>query len=274
VEWLTSPFELAFQQRAVIGGSLAAISLAVVGTWVVIRGMAFLGDALAHGVVPGVALAVLIGIHPLLGASIAAAVMLIGVDIVHRQTRLAEDAGIGLLFVGMLAAGVILISPTAEHDHELAEILFGDALGVSGGDLFGLAAIAVVTLVMTLVLYRPFLSLAFNERKARILGLGPRRAHTIMLLLIMAAIVGSFQTVGTLLVFGLLIGPPATASLLVRRVPSMMITAAAIGVASVVVGLIISYHADTPAAATMALIPIVLFFVMLGTRRGVRHGSA
>ena len=266
MDWLIQPFELAFQQRALIGGSLAAIALAVVGTWVVIRGMSFLGDALVHGVIPGIALAILLDFNVLVGAAGAAAVMLIGINLVHRQTAFSEDTGIGLLFVGMLALGVILISRTASYTGSLTTILFGDALGVTERDIVTLGVVAGVTLLVSVLLYRAFLVLSFNEDKAQLLGLRPRMAHIIMLILITVAIVGSFQTVGTLLVFGLLIGPPATAALLVRRVPAIMALAALIGVLSVAAGLIVSYHADTAGSATMALISILLFFVVLTTK--------
>jgi ABC-type Mn2+/Zn2+ transport system permease subunit len=267
MDWLTAPFELAFQQRALIGGALAAIALAVVGTWVVIRGMTFLGDALVHGVIPGIALAILLGFNMMIGALLAALVMILGINLVHHQTTFAEDTGIGLLFVGMLGTGVILISRTDSYTGSLTGILFGDALGVSRGDVWMLTAIALLAVVATALLYRPFLVLSFNDHKARLLGMRPRLAHAALLGLIMVTIVGSFQTVGTLLVFGLLVGPPATAALLVRRVPYMMVTAAAIGVLSVAMGLVISYHTNTSGSATMAVVPIVLFFVVLTIRR-------
>jgi manganese/iron transport system permease protein len=266
MEWLLAPFELAFQQRALLGGSLAAIALAVVGTWVVLRGMTFLGDALVHGVIPGIALAILFDFNVLLGAGVAALVMIFGINLVHRQTTFSEDTGIGLLFVGMLALGVILISSTASYAGSLTTILFGDALGVSPNDLIVLGVVATIALITTVLAYRPFLVLAFNEQKAQILGLRPRLAHGLMLLLITLTIVGSFQTVGTLLVFGLLVGPPATAALLVRRVPAVMATAVLIGVFSVASGLIVSYYLNTSGSATMALVPIILFFIVLAAR--------
>jgi len=274
MEWLIEPFELGFQQRALLGGSLAAIALALVGTWVVIRGMTFLGDALVHGVIPGIALAVLLDFNVLVGAAIAAVVMIAGINLVHRQTTFSEDTGIGLLFVGMLGLGVILISRTASYTGSLTGILFGDALGVTTEDLAVLAAVALITLVVSALLYRPFLVLAFNEQKAELFGLHPRTANIALLALITVSIVGSFQTVGTLLVFGLLVGPPATAALLVRTVPAMMATAAAIGVASVVIGLIISFHANTSGSATMAVVPIVLFFVVLTAKSLPRRRQA
>lgn len=263
MEWLTEPFELAFQQRALIGGSLAAIGLALVGTWVVVRGMSFLGDALVHGVIPGIALAVLFDFNVLVGAVLAAVVMLAGINLVHRQTAFSEDTGIGLLFVGMLGFGVILISRTPSYTGSLTTILFGDALGVTTGDIAVLAVVLGVILLASALLYRPFLVLSFNEQKAEMFGFRPRLAHGALLGLITLGIVGSFQTVGTLLVLGLLIGPPATAALLVKRVPYMMATAALIGVFSVAAGLIISFHANTAGSATMAVVPVVLFFLVL-----------
>lgn len=276
MQWLIEPFELAFQQRALFGGALAAIALAVIGTWVIIRGMTFLGDALVHGVIPGIALAVLFDFNVLLGAALAAIVMIGGINLVHRQTSFAEDTGIGLLFVGMLALGVILISRTPSFAGSLTTILFGDALGLTTTDLVTAGVVAAIVVVGSAALYRPFLVLAFNEQKAQLLGMRPGAAHTALLVLVTLSIVGSSQTVGTLLVFGLLVGPPATAALLVRRVPAMMVTSAAIGVLSVAIGLIVSFYADTSGSATMAITPVVIFFIVLaitGLRKSRRAAA-
>ena len=263
MEWLIEPFELATHQRALIGGVFAAIALALVGTWVVIRGMTFLGDALAHGIIPGIGIAILFDFNVVVGALVAAGVMLFGIGLVHRQTTFSEDTSIGLLFVGMLSLGIILIAQTGSDEHDVTEILFGEALGMTTGDIVMLSVLLIVVVAASLILYRPFLVLSFNEQKASLLGMRPRMAHGALLVLITVAIVGSFQTVGTLLVFGMLVGPPATASLIVRRVPPIMVVASLIGVLSVVAGLIVSYHLGTPASATIALTPIVLFFIAL-----------
>ena len=273
MEWLTEPFELAFQQRAMIGGALAAVSGSVVGTWVVIRGMSFLGDALIHGVIPGIALAILLDFNVFIGAALAAVVMIGGINLVHRQTVFSEDTGIGLLFVGMLGLGVIFISRTPSYGGSLASILFGDTLGVTTSDILVLAVVTVVVTLTSVALYRGFLTLSFNEQKAQLLGLRPGFTNAALLALITMAIVGSFRTVGTLLALGLLVGPPATAALLVRRVPAMMVASAAIGVLSVAAGLVISFHANTSGSATMAVFPVVLFFVVLAgsnLRAGLR----
>lgn len=242
------------------------MALALVGTWVVIRGMTFLGDALVHGVIPGIALAVIFEFNVLVGAALAALVMIAGINLVHRQTTFSEDTGIGLLFVGMLALGVILLSTTASYAGSLNTILFGDVLGVSRTDLRVLSIVAGFSILVTVLLHRPFLVLSFNEQKARLLGMRPRLAHFVMLAAMTVVIVGSFRTVGTLLVFGFLVGPPATAALLVRKVPSIMFLATAIGAFSVVLGLILSFHISTAGSATMALIPILLFFIVLTLR--------
>ncbi|MFP5332805.1 MAG: zinc ABC transporter permease AztB [Acidimicrobiia bacterium] len=272
IDWLVEPFALGFQQRALLGAALAAVATGVVGTWVVIRGMTFLGDALVHGVIPGIALAVVLDIPVVLGAAVAAGVMIGGINLVHRQGSFSEDTGIGLLFVGMLALGVIIVSRTPSYSGSLTTILFGDVLGVTASDVSFVAGVAVASIVVSVLFYRHFLVLSFNQQKAQLFGLRPGVAHALLLALMTLAIVGSSQTVGTLLVFGLLVGPPATAALLVRRVPTMMATAALIGVGSVAIGLVISYHANVAGSAAMALVPIVLFFCVLGFRQLVPRG--
>lgn len=263
VDWLLDPFQFEFMQRALLAGALAAVTCAVVGTWVVLRGLAFMGDALAHGVLPGIALAFLWGFDITLGALVSAAIMVAGINLVNRRARLSEDTGIGLLFVGMLALGVIIISRARTFTTDLTGFLFGNVLGVTAGDIRLQAGAAALAVGACVVLYRPFLALAFNDDKAALLGLRPRLANIVLLGLVAVAVVSSFRSVGTLLVFGLLIAPPATASLLVRRVPTMMVTASAIGVASVTGGLILSYHYDTAAGATMAGLAVLVFFVVL-----------
>jgi ABC-type Mn2+/Zn2+ transport system permease subunit len=233
----------------------------------VLRGMSFFGDAFVHGIVPGIAAAVVFDINPLLGAAAAALVMVLAIELVNRQTVLSEDTSIGLLFVGMLALGVIIISRLDSYSGSLTTILFGDALGVTTQDLITQGILAVVVISSTSLFYRPLLALSFNADKAQLWGLNPGRAHIALLILIAAAVIGSFQSVGTLLVFGLLVGPPATAALVSRTVPRMMFTAAFIAVFSVWIGLTLSYHLNTAGSATMAIVPVVLFFIVLTVTR-------
>lgn len=281
IEWLTDPFALGFQQRALLGGIIAGLMSSVVGTWLVLRGMSFFGDAFVHGIVPGIAAAVVFNFNPILGAVIAAVVMVAGIELVHRQTALQEDTGIGLLFVGMLGLGVVIISRSDSYSGTLTSILFGDALGVAWEDILAQAALAVVVIALSIVLYRPLLALAFDRNKAESLGMNPGRTHSLLLALIAAAVIGSYQSVGTLLVLGLLVGPPATAALVARTVPMMMGLAALISVVSVWLGLLLSYHLGTAGSATMAIVPVVFFFLTLTVtvlqrriRRRVRRSSA
>jgi len=277
IGWFSEAFSPEFMQRALLAGLLASAACAVVGTWVVLRGLTFLGDALAHGVVPGLALALLWGFSPILGAFVAALAMSGAVTLVTRRTRVREDTGIGLLFVGMLALGVVIISRSASFATDVTSLLFGDVLGVTAANLRGQALGVAVVVVTSTILYRPFLALTFNEEKAATLGLRPGLAHFALLALLATAIVASFQAIGTLLVFGLLIGPPATAGLLVRRVPLVMLTAVALGALAVVLGLTLSYHQGTAGGATIAGLAVAEFFVVLaaqevtGALRRTRH---
>jgi ABC-type Mn2+/Zn2+ transport system permease subunit len=267
MEWLLEPFSLGFQQRALLGGVIAGLMCSVVGTWLVLRGMSFFGDAFVHGVIPGIAAAVVLDFSPVLGAAVAALVMVGGIALVHRQTSLREDTGIGLLFVGMLALGVVIISTSDTYAGSLTSILFGDALGVTAAGLAVSAALALVVVTLGLLLYRPLLALAFDRAKAEALGMRPSRTHALLLALIATAVIGSYQSVGTLLVFGLLVGPPATAALVARTVPQMMAISVAVSLLSVWLGLLLSFHLGTAGSATMALVPVLLFFLTLAATR-------
>jgi ABC-type Mn2+/Zn2+ transport system permease subunit len=219
-----------------------------------------------------VAVAILAGFDLTLGAVASAVVMVAGINLVHRRARLAEDTGIGLLFVGMLAAGVAVISRVPSYAGSLTAILFGDILAVSATDLAVLGSATLVAIVATVVLYRPFLTLSFNEQKAELLGMMPRLAHFAMIGLIALTVVTSFRTVGSLLVFGLIIAPPATACLVANRVPRIMLTALGLGTVAVVGGLLLSYHLGTAGSASIAALAVALFFVVL-TIRGRRRGA-
>ena len=266
MDWLVEPFEAAFAQRALLAGLLTVVTTSLVGTWVVLRGMTFMGDALAHGVIPGIALAFVLGIDLGIGAAVSAAVMIAGINVVSSRSRLPQDTAIGLLFVGMLALGVIIISVRGAYAGDLTAILFGDVIGVTRAEVWRLAGATVVAVVLLGLAYRPFLTLSFSPDKAAVLGLRPGLANLLMLGLVALAVVTSFRTVGTLLVFAFLIAPPAAASLLVRRVPTMMLTAVGLGTIAVLAGLVVSYHAGTAAAPTVAAFTVVEFFLALGVR--------
>jgi manganese/iron transport system permease protein len=261
VEWLTGPFEVGFVARALWGGLLVAVICALAGTWVVLRGMAFMSDAMAHGMLPGVAIASLLGGSLLLGAALSSVAMALGVTALSRSSRLSRDTGIGLLFVGMLAAGVIIVSRSQSFAVDLTGFLFGDVLAVRGSDLLVLAGALVAALLITVACHRSFTALAFDRRKAATLGLRPGLAQGLMTALLTLAIVASFHVVGTLLVFGLLIAPPAAMALWADRIPAIMAGAALIGAIATVCGLLISWHFGTAAGATVAASAVACFFV-------------
>ncbi len=267
--WVVEPFQAGFQIRALLGGLLAAVMSSFVGVWLVLRGMSFFGDAFVHGVVPGIAAAVLFDFSPFLGAALAALVMVTLLELIHRTTSLKEDSAIGLLFVGMMALGVVLISRADSFQGSLTAILFGDALGVSWADVQVQLMFVVGVSLISLLLYRPLMALSFSPDKSQALGMRPQLTHWLLLLMIAAAVIGSFQAVGTLLVLGLLIGPAAAAALITRTVPRMILTSLILGMISVTVGLILSYHMGTAAGASMALVAILGFFLILTIRETV-----
>lgn len=248
-----------FLRYALAAGILVAITCAVAGTFVVLRGLAFVGDALAHGVLPGIATALLLGVSGIAGAAVGAVAMMGGVSLVTRRFRLSGDTAIGLLFVGMLALGVIITSRSDAFVGDLTRILFGELLGVSRSDLlFQLCALAFVGLI-AFVGRRPFLLLSVDEGLARTSGFSIRFFHNAMLTMVAVTVVASFQTVGTLLVLGMLIAPAATGALFARRISSMMTIAAIVGTLSTYIGLLLSYHFDVAAGATIVFTAVMFF---------------
>ena len=252
MSWLTDPFSAAFVLRALVGGVLVAVICAVVGTWVVIRGMAFLGEALGHGMLPGVALATVIGLPPMAGAAVSATAMAGAIGILQRRGRLSFDTSIGLLFVSMLSIGVIVVSHSRTFATDATAMLFGDILAVDGSDLVVLAVALAVTLVVAAAFHRSFVAAAFDRRIAATLGLRPGLSHVVLVGLVTLAVVSAYQAVGTLLVVGLLLAPAVAARSWAPRIPATMALAALLGALAVASGLILSWHAGTAAGASIA----------------------
>ena len=267
-EWWVEPFLTnPFMRRALASALLAVLSTSIIGTWVVLRGLSFLGDALAHGVLPGIAIALVVGGNVPLGAFVAALCMVGGINVLRRHSPLPEDTAIGLLFVGMLALAVVIMSSqSGTYVGDLTGVLFGSIAGVTESDLYRQLITTAIPLGGALLFHRAFLVLTFDEMQARMLGMRPRLAHFVLLALIAVAIVSSFEVVGSLLVFGLLIGPPATAAILVRRVPVLMVLATVIGAITTTLGILVSYHHDTATGGTMALSTVALFMIVLTIR--------
>ncbi len=251
-----------FLRNALLGSTLVAIICAIAGTYVVLRGLSFIGDALAHGVIPGIAIALLFGVPGVVGAALGALVMMGGVSLVTSRVRLSSDTAIGLLFVGMLSLGVIITSRSTSFVGDITRILFGELLGVSSTDLAWQVVVLVVVASMAVVAHRPFVLMSLDDGLARTSGFSVRFFHSLMLAMVAVAVVGSFQLVGTLLVLGLLIAPAATGALLTRRVSTMMLAATGFGVLSSYLGLLTSYHLDVAAGASIVFTSVYLFVLV------------
>ncbi|HVN54749.1 MAG TPA: metal ABC transporter permease [Anaerolineaceae bacterium] len=252
-----------FMQRALIAGILVSISCGIVGTYVVLRGLAFIGDALAHGVLPGIAVAMLLGIPGIYGAALGAVVMIAGISLITRKSRLSSDTAIGLLFVGMLALGVVIVSRSNSFSGDIVRVLFGEILGIDNQAVIIQLIATLVIGVTAWICARPFLLLCFSPEQAQVAGFSAKLYHNIMLALIALAVIVSFQTVGTLLVFGMLLAPAGTGALIARRIEAMIAWAAGIGSISVYFGLLISYYFNLAAGSTIVLVAVTIFFVVL-----------
>jgi ABC-type Mn2+/Zn2+ transport system permease subunit len=262
LKYLIEPFSSnEFMVLALVAGILVSLICAIAGTFVVLRGLAFVGDALAHGVLPGIALAILLGFSGVLGAAIGAGVMMGGVGVVQRRLRLSGDTAVGLLFVGMLALGVIITSRSDAFVGDLTRILFGQLLGIDSSDIAWQVVALVIVASLTFVCRRPFLLLTIDDGLARTSGFSVRLFHNLLLMIVGITVVASFQTVGTLLVLGMLVAPAATGALFARRIESMMLIAAVIGSVSTYVGLLLSYHFDLAAGASIVLVTVTVFAV-------------
>ncbi|WP_104088675.1 zinc ABC transporter permease AztB [Arthrobacter sp. GMC3] len=255
---LTDPFSADFFLRALLGGALVAIIAGVVGTWVVVRGMAFLGEAIGHGMLPGVALATIAGAPAVVGAALSAIVMSALISALQRRGRLSYDTSIGLLFVAMLSLGVIIVSHSRSFATDATAMLFGDILALSRGDLIGLLCAAIVTVIVAAALHRSFVAAAFDTRIAMTLGLRPHLAQLALVGLVTLAVVSSFQAVGSLLVVGLLLAPAVAASPWTSSIPVRMVVAAAFGILATAVGLLCSWYGGTAAGASIAAAAIAL----------------
>jgi ABC-type Mn2+/Zn2+ transport system permease subunit len=263
MDWLVTPFSSnEFMLQALIAGVLVSITCAVAGTFVILRGMAFIGDAFAHGVLPGIALAFILGLPGMLGAAVGAVFMVGGITVITQRSRLSSDTAIGLLFIGMLSLGVVIVSRSNSFSGDLTHILFGEILGIGLQSIIIQLAVTIVVILAAVVCARPFLLLSFNPEQAQVAGFSSRLYHNVMLFMIAATIIVSFQTVGTLLVFGLLIAPAGAGALLAKEIKSMMFWAVVFGVLSMYFGLLISYYLDLAAGASIILVTVFIFFVV------------
>jgi manganese/iron transport system permease protein len=273
MDFLFDPFEADFVRTGALAAAIVGVLCGVVGCYVVLRGMALMADSLAHGVLPGIAVAFVLtaegaGSDPdqfaiTAGALAAGLVTAVTTSFVLRRGGLREDTAAGVVFVFMLALGVAITSRVEGYSVDLTSFLFGDVLGVESGEILPAALLTAAVLALVALLYRPFLLLSFDRQRAAALGLPVNALHTVMLVVLALAVVVGFRVVGALLVLGLLIAPPAAAALLTRRLPAMMAISAAIAAASAPLGLLISWHLDLAAGPSIVLVSVAAFALAL-----------
>jgi len=250
---------------------MVGVLCAIVGCYVVLRSMAFLGDAMAHSILPGVAVAYLLKGNLLVGALVAAVIVALGIGFLSRQGTLKEDTAIGILFAAALSLGIALISTARTYAKDLTHILFGNVLGVSTSDLWLTAVVGLAVLITIALLYKEFLVISFDPVLAATLRLPAESLRTLMLILLALTIVVSLQTVGVGLVTAMLVTPGATAYLLSQRLPTMMAISAAIGASSTLIGLYLSFYINIASGAAVVLVATSMFVVvfLLAPKRGV-----
>jgi ABC-type Mn2+/Zn2+ transport system permease subunit len=269
-DWVMAPLAYHFMQRGMLAAVMVGVLCAILGCYVVLRSMAFLGDAMAHAVLPGVAIAYLVGGNLLLGALGAALVVALGISFFSRKGAIKEDTAIGILFTAALALGIALISSIRTYAVDLSHILFGNVLGVSETDLWITAGLGAAILLTTVLAYKPFLLISFDPVLAATMRIPVDFFRTLMLVLLAFTIVISIQSVGVGLVAAMLVTPGATAYLLTRRLPAMMAIAACVGAVASVVGLYVSYYLNIASGAAIVLTATLLFLLafLLAPGRG------
>jgi ABC-type Mn2+/Zn2+ transport system permease subunit len=268
--WILQPLQYAFMVRGLLASVMVGMLCAVMGTYVVLRGMAFLGDAMAHAILPGVAIAFLLHGNLLVGAIIAAVIIALSIGLFSKGGVVKEDTAIGILFAAALSLGVALISSIQTYAVDLSHILFGNVLGVSESDLWLTAGLGLLVLVSVALLYKQFLVISFDPILAATLRLPGELLRNLMLVLLALTVVVSLQTVGVGLAAAMLVTPAATAYLLTRRLWPMMLVSASIGAFSSLVGLYLSYYLNIVSGSAIVLVATVIFLVvfLFQPRRG------
>lgn len=272
MSFLLEPLSYEFMQRGMIAAVLVGIICAVVGTFVVLRGMAFFGDALAHTILPGIALGYLVSggardqlFWWALGTAIVAS---LGIGAISKNSQIKEDTAIGIIFAGMFALGIALISTVRSYAVDLSHFLFGDVLSVSTQSLWLILIFGGIVLFIIFAFYKEFTTISFDPVLAATLRLPVDLLNNLLLVLIAVTVAVSLQTVGVALMVAMLVTPAATAYLLTNRLPKMMLLAAIFASLSGVIGLYLSYYLSIASGAAIVLTATFFFVVVFGGRRG------
>ena len=263
MNWLLAPLQYDFIVRALLAAVIVGVVCSVLGVYIVLRGMAFLGDAMSHTILPGVVAAYFLGWPLAVGALVMGVLTALGIGLLTRRTALKEDTAIGVIFAGFFALGVAMLS-AGGSTIDLAHFLFGNLLGVSSADLLLTATLGGLVLALIFLFYKEFLVLSFDPLLATTLRLPTTFLHYLLLLLIAVTIVVALQVVGVSLMLAILVTPAATASFLTHRLPTMMVMAALIGVVSGVAGVYASFFLDIASGPAVVLAATAIFLVVLG----------
>ena len=262
-DYLLEPLEFGFMQRGLLASVLVAVICGILGSFVVLKGLAFIGDALAHASFGGVALAFVLGANIYLGAFVFAVATALGIGAITRRGRVSSDTAIGVLFSGTFALGILIISRVDSYTTDLFGYLFGDVLSITVSDLWTIGALGVVVLALVAVFYRQLLFVAFDPTVAAASGIPTRGLEYLLLTLLGVTIVTAIQAVGIVMVVALLVTPSATAYLFTRRFHHMILASVAAGALSALLGIYLSYYLDVASGAAIILVATALFFIAL-----------
>jgi len=264
--WFVTPFEYQFMQNAFWASLCIAITCGVIGSYVVLRRLAFIGDALAHTALPGVVVAYLNGWNLIGGAVVAGVMTALGIGYLAKRSSLREDTAIGVIFTAMFALGIVMMSGTQSF-RDLNHILFGNILSVQTQELWMILAVSVAVIILLLLLHKELELASFDAIHAEVAGIHTDHLRTVLLVLLAFTVVTGIQVVGVILTSALLVTPAAAASLLTRNLRTMMWVAGTIGALSAMIGLIISYHFSVSTGATIVLVCTGIFAIAVGVRR-------
>ena len=263
IDFLREPFEFAFMQRALLAASLAALVCAVVGTFVVLKGLAFMGDAVAHSSMTGMAVAFIFGGSVFWGALAWAVPASLVISLISRRANLRLDTAIGIIFAGGFALGIILISRVNNYTADLFGFLFGNVLGVSWADVFLVSFVAGLVLLVVLAFYKELLFTAYDANMAAASGIPVRLIQYLLPVLVAVTTVVALKAVGIVLVLALLVTPAAAGNLLARRLPAIMVASVAVALVSTVLGLYLSFYLDWPSGPSIVMVATGLFALAL-----------
>ena len=274
IDYIIEPFEYSFMVRALIVSVLVGVMCPVLGAYVITRGRAFMGDALAHSVLPGMVVAFLLGISPFYAAVPTGILIALSMGSVARRTGISEDTSIGIIFAGMFALGLVMLSSADNINVNIEDLLLGQVLGVSQTDVYVSLGLAAVVLVGLYAFHRQLIYTTFDPVGAKVVGIKTGLVEYVLLALLAIVIVIGIQAAGIVLVMAMLITPAATAYLLAKRFVGVMTIGALVGALSAVVGLYLSYYADLPSGPAMALVATAAFGIAAVWKNAWRAPSA